>query len=141
MKKENEISVGPGALNKLNLTNSVVTADAMSCQIDFVNTVIGKGAHYYLSLKGNQNKSFDEVRYLSNTTPQKQIVLFEPKITKEHGLIEQYKISLISGRRLSKIIKEKWLGLVDGSIVKAERSTCQRTTKNNTWEDRIYITS
>ena len=66
--------------SKLNLTNSVVTADAMSCQIDFVNTVIGKGAHYCLSLKGNQNKSFDEVRYLFNTTSQKQIVSYEESL-------------------------------------------------------------
>lgn len=140
-KKENEISVGPESLNKLNLTNSVVTADAMSCQIDFVNTVIGKGAHYCLSLKGNQNKSFDEVRYLFNSTPKNQIISYEPEITKEHGRIEQYKISLISGRRLSKIIKEKWLGLDDGSIVKVERNCYQQTTKNNTWEQRFYITS
>ena len=113
----------------------------MSCQIDFVNTVIGKGAHYCLSLKGNQNKSFDEVRYLFNTTSQNQIVSYEPEITKEHGRIEQYKISLISGRRLSKIIKEKWLGLDDGSIVKVERNSYQQTTKNNTCEERFYITS
>ena len=103
--------------------------------------VIGKGSHYCLSLKGNQNKSFDEVRYLFNTTSQKQIVSYEPEITKEHGRIEQYKISLISGRFLSKIIKEKWLGLDDGSIVKVERNSCKRSTNNNTSEERFYITS
>jgi predicted transposase YbfD/YdcC len=140
-KKENEISVGPDALKKLNLDNAVVTADAMSCQIDFVSTVIGKGAHYCLSLKGNQNKSFEEVRCLFNTAHQDQIITYHPELEKDHGRIDDYRVSIIRGSLLSDIILDKWLGLKDGSIIKVERTSIQQSTKKETREERFYISS
>ncbi len=142
-KKENIMGAEPEDLNKINLNDSAVTADAARCQFDFVNTVISKGAHYCLLLKGNQNKSLDEIRNLFNTSPQKQIISYNQEITKPKNqeYIDQYKISLISGHRLSKIIKEKWLGLDEGSIVKAERKSYNPATENNASEERFYITS
>jgi len=140
-KKENEISVGPDALQNLNLQDAVVTADAMSCQINFVETVIKKGAHYCISLKGNQEKSFDEVRCLFNSVGDAQIIKYEPSLEKDHGRLEEYKIYLLRGSWLSPIIKEKWLGLEGGSLAKVERKSIKVSTKKETWEERYYITS
>ena len=140
-KKENEISVGPDALQNLNLQDAVVTADAMSCQINFVETVIKKGAHYCISLKGNQEKSFDEVRCLFNSVGDAQIIKYEPSLEKDHGRLEEYKIYLLRGSLLSPIIKEKWLGLEGGSLAKVERKSIKVSTKKETWEERYYITS
>lgn len=139
--KENEITVGPDSLRKLNLKGAVVTADAMSCQVEFVNAVISKGADYCLSLKGNQNKSFDEIRYIFNSTNSDQIIKYEPEVEKDHGRIEQYKVSIIRGSLLSPVIKEKWLGIEGGSLVKIERNSTKQTTNKDSWEERYYITS
>ena len=140
-RKENEITVGPDSLRKLNLKGAVVTADAMSCQVEFVNAVISKGADYCLSLKGNQNKSFDEIRYIFNSTNSDQIIKYEPEVEKDHGRIEQYKVSIIRGSLLSPVIKEKWLGIEGGSLVKIERNSTKQTTNKDSWEERYYITS
>ena len=140
-KKENEITVGPESLLRLNLQDAVVTADAMSCQINFVETVINKGAHYCISLKGNQEKSFDEVRCLFNTVGNAHIIKYEPPVEKEHGRIEEYRIYQLRGSWLSSAIKEKWLGLEGGSMVKVERKCTNVSTGKETWEERYYISS
>ena len=140
-KKTNEISVGPGMIKQLNLEGAVVTADAMSCQVTFIDSVMSSGAHYCLSLKGNQDKSLEEVRYLFNVTNKDQMLELEQKPILEHGRIEERKISVIRGKLLSRELKNKWSGLSGGSIVKIESKRTQKTTDKTSTEDRYYITS
>lgn len=139
--KENEISVGPDNLRNLNIEGAVVTADAMSCQVKFVEAVLEGGAHYCISLKGNQEKSFLEVMNLFNTTPEDRMIKYEPPTTLDHGRIENNKVALLRGSMLSKILKEKWPGLPGGSIVRIIRTCIKKTTKQESYEERYFITS
>ena len=140
-QKKNEITVGPEALSKLDIDGAIVTADAMSCQVNFVNKVLGGGAHYCLSLKGNQDKSWSEVRSLFATTPEDRQRIFRTEASVDHGRIEEYTVAVLPGRMLSKVIKEKWQALGEGSIIRVLRNAIQKKTGKQTMEERFFITS
>lgn len=140
-KKTNEISVGPKMLSALDIREAIVTADAMSCQVDFVNAVIGAGAEFCLSLKGNQDKSFDEVRALFASTHPSQILGLSDELGLAHGRIEQRDYRFISGRLLSNPIKQKWTGLDQGSIIEVSSFCLNKKGGQQTREVRYYISS
>lgn len=139
-KKTNEIAVGPGMVEDLDLQGLVVTADAMSCQVKFVEAVI-KQADYCLSLKGNQNSCWNEVAYLFNASNEDQIQTWTSDWEADHGRIEQRKVSMITGALLSKIIRQKWPGLSGGSVVKVEKQSTKKSSNKTISETRYYITS
>lgn len=60
--KSNEITAIPKLLELLDLKGSLVTIDAMGCQREIANKVIGQNAEYVLALKGNQGNLYDEVK-------------------------------------------------------------------------------
>ena len=53
-EKSNEITAVPELLDSLNIENSIVTADAMSCQKEIVKKIQEGKADYVIGLKGNQ---------------------------------------------------------------------------------------
>ena len=61
VKKENEIIAIPRLLERLELTGTLVTIDAMGCQHDIASAILAKGADYLLALKGNQKSLHSEV--------------------------------------------------------------------------------
>ena len=140
-RKDNEIFAARDMLNNLDIKGATITADAMSCQREFAQKVLERGAHFMLSLKGNQERSFDEVRYLFNSVNSEQFKTYEDPVEIAHGRIESRKISVLRGSYLSKPIKEKWPWLQDGSIVKVESERTKKSTNKTSWEERYYITS
>lgn len=53
-EKSNEITAVPELVDSLNIENSIVTADAMSCQKEIVKKIQEGKADYVIGLKGNQ---------------------------------------------------------------------------------------
>ena len=53
-EKSNEITAVPELLRTLDIADTIITADAMSCQGDIVTAIVDKNADYVLSLKENQ---------------------------------------------------------------------------------------
>jgi len=51
--KSNEITAVPELLDQLALENSIVTLDAMGCQIAIAEKILARGGDYLLTLKGN----------------------------------------------------------------------------------------
>ena len=140
-KKTNEITVGPRMIENLDVRNAVLTADAMSCQVGFVNAVVDAGADYCLSLKGNQDRSWSEVSYLFASTHEDQIETYADEETLAHGRIEHRIVSVIRGRLLSSELKQKWRGLGDGCIVKVRRTVELKRSGKQTAEESYYISS
>lgn len=140
-KKTNEITVGPKMLENLDIRNAVVTADAMSCQIGFVNAVLKGGGDYCLSLKGNQDRSWSEVSHLFATVNRDLIAEYIEGVDLAHGRIENRAVSVIRGNLLSAEIKQKWSGLADGCIVRVRRTVESKRTKEKSVEDNYYISS
>ena len=58
----NEITAIPKLLEILSLQGCIVTLDAMGVQTEVVKTIVGKGADYVISLKGNQSSLHEATR-------------------------------------------------------------------------------
>ena len=52
--KTNEHKAAPGLLEGLVLDGRVVTGDAMFCHRDVAETILGRGGHYFFTVKDNQ---------------------------------------------------------------------------------------
>ena len=134
--KSNEITAIPELLALLDLKGAVVSMDAMGCQKDIAEQIIGQGGDYPLGLKGNQSGTEQQVEMLfvhrgTNSSHQ--------DIGKGHGRIETRQCDVIDDPAL--------LAGIDGwpklrSIVRI-RSLRQDLSsgKEPSEEIRFYISS
>ena len=84
-EKSNEITAVPELLDLLDITDCVVTADAMSCQKGITKKIAEKHADYVLGLKGNQTTLHEDVKlYFSAFQKMQRSVTRD----KGHGRIE-----------------------------------------------------
>ena len=60
-EKSNEIPTGPELIKQLNLSNSIITADALNTQKDTVKAIVKSKGDYVLALKANQGTMYQEV--------------------------------------------------------------------------------
>ena len=138
--KSNEITAIPKLLELLDLTDAVVTIDAMGCQQAIAGQIIDQGGDYVLGLKGNQGtlhqrvrRVFDEaltdgwagVRHGCHET-----------VEKDHGRIETRRVwctDQIDGIRQH----HPWSGLRTVACVESQRTVGDQTST----ERRYYISS
>ena len=59
--KSNEIPMGPELIKQLNLSDSIITADALNTQKETVKAIIKAKGEYVLALKANQGTMYQEV--------------------------------------------------------------------------------
>lgn len=79
--KTNEIPMLRTILATLDITGAVITADALHTQRETAKYIIGRGAHYILTVKNNQPK----LRAKLKTLPWKQIPNLDTSIEHGHG--------------------------------------------------------
>jgi predicted transposase YbfD/YdcC len=84
--KSNEISAFPELIDALDLTDCIVTIDAMGCQKAIAARLRAKGADYILALKGNQETLFTDLQklfhsLLANTSPDSAFDYHEMSVT------------------------------------------------------------
>ena len=93
-EKSNEITAVPELLDSLNIENSIVTADAMSCQKEIVKKIREGGADYVIGLKGNQPALLEDVSlYFEHF--KSELPCFVTRM-KDHGRIERREYRLLS---------------------------------------------
>jgi predicted transposase YbfD/YdcC len=61
-EKSNEITAIPELLDQLDISNSIVTIDAMGCQREIAQKIVAGGGDYVLAVKDNQPKLHDAIR-------------------------------------------------------------------------------
>lgn len=90
-EKTNEITAIPDLLDQLaeakQLEGALVTIDAMGCQVDIADRIVGHGADYLLALKGNQPTLEADVEAYFNDAPPTELVT-KTTLEKAHGRIE-----------------------------------------------------
>lgn len=59
-EKSNEIPTGPNLIKQLNLSGSIITADALNTQKETVEAIIKSKGDYVLALKANQGTMYQE---------------------------------------------------------------------------------
>ncbi len=61
-EKSNEITAIPQLIEQIDITDAVVTIDAMGCQKAIAKKITGRGGDYVLAVKENQPKLYQAVR-------------------------------------------------------------------------------
>jgi predicted transposase YbfD/YdcC len=89
-KRTNEIKMAAPLLEAIDIAGRTITADALLTQRELANYLVGRGAHYHFTAKGNQPKWLEEMAYyfLNCHTPSD----FIQTGLGEHGRIETRKI-------------------------------------------------
>src|SRR5581483_9878577 len=91
--KTNEITEFAPLLAGVELAGAVVTADALHTQrahADYL--VLERGAHYLVTVKGNQPALFAQLKAL----PWKQVPVVHTSADRAHGRIEQRHIKVVT---------------------------------------------
>ncbi len=133
-EKSNEITAVPELLDSLNISGSIVTADAMSCQKKIVKKVQENEADYVIALKENQPSLLENVSLYFDSFSGKLPVHITKE--KEHGRIEKREYRLL--KDLSWLPEaEDWsgfcsVGMVTSTVTKGEATSTQT---------RYYISS
>ena len=128
--KSNEIPMGPELIKKLDLTNCILTADALNTQKETVKAIVESKGDYVLALKKNQKTFYEDVKdYLDD------IENYSEDVEKSHGKIitRKYymtsKIKWLNG-------KEKWQKL---KSIGVEIKTSESIQTGKITEERRYF--
>jgi predicted transposase YbfD/YdcC len=130
--KSNEITAIPQVLREIDLTEAVVSIDAMGTQTSIAKQIKQQGGHYLLAVKANQKVLYEELECAFKANKATEVTTED----RNHGRIELRKCSILSAKDT---IDEEVLGQWDGlqTLVKIEAT---RTLKNKTTvETRYYI--
>ena len=138
-KKSNEITAIPKLLSILNLENSVVTIDAMGCQKKITGNIVDKGGDYVLSLKGNQEQIYEDVKTFFESETNDTLSEFTMKSTstveKDHGRIEERTYTLCD--QITWLDHKDWVGLKAIGAAHSQRIIGAVSTS----ETRYFLTS
>ncbi|MFC1960958.1 ISAs1 family transposase [Chloroflexota bacterium] len=91
--KSNEITAIPRLLRLLDIEDSIVTIDAMGCQTDIAEQIIGQGGDYVLAVKDNQGTLLADV----------SLAFAGPELPSDTDYVRQYDDS--HGRT---VVRECW---------------------------------
>lgn len=135
-EKTNEIKEIPRLLKKLDITDSVITIDAIGCQKEIAKQIVEQKGHYCLAVKTNQAILYREIKEYFDYAEKEEKELLDTyqTIEKNHGRIEKrkYLISTDIGYLTG---KEKWKNLK--SIGKVE--SIREINGKRSSETRYYI--
>lgn len=138
--KSNEITAIPELLDMLLVKGCIITIDAMGCQKDIAEKIIGKKADYVLALKGNQPTLFENVVEWFNCAENNKFEDFEVDthrtFDKGHGRIEKRNY-YISEDINWLYCKEDWKGIKSIGMAIRESTEKDKTTI----EKRYFICS
>lgn len=146
--KSNEITAIPELIEALDLTECIVTIDAMGCQKAIAEKIIEADADYILAVKGNHAKLHKELinhfDYADATlkkgrTLPKTRWAFHTTEKKAHGNIEIRRCIAYSNGAMDITMCKNWKGAQTVARIEAERINC--LTGEVTIEKRYYITS
>lgn len=135
-EKSNEIKAVPLLLEKIDISNKIITADAMSMQKDIIDIIREKGGDFLIELKANQRS----LRYGVEDSLVNQVPLYSHTEGPElgHGRIETRTYRIYDGQDII-ADKEKWGGNM--TIIEYDFDTIQKSTGEHTCEKRLYVSS
>lgn len=134
--KSNEITAIPKLLERLCLNNAVVTMDAMGCQTKVAEQIVNQGGDYFLSLKGNQGKLHEDVKYFFEEE-KANIEIGCIEYDGGHGRIETRTVRTLSNMDWFKMEHSRWKNLKSIVAITGKREINGVVTEDT----RYFITS
>lgn len=123
-------------LDKLEITDSIISIDAIGTQVDIAEKIVAKGGHYFLAVKENQGALLAEIKDV--------IKYHEPfsshsETEKEHARVETRTVSAFHAESMEdKEVLNRWKNLK--TIVKVEIHTVHVSDNGKeTTQTRYYI--
>ena len=89
--KTNEINAFGPLLDRFDITDAIITADALHTQRAHAEYLFGRGAHYILIAGGNQPSLHRQLR----SVPWKQVPAADTTSNKGHGRVETRTVKLV----------------------------------------------
>ena len=111
----NEITAIPELLKMLEFKGCIVTIDAMGCQTDIAEVIIGKESDYVLAVKENQELLYNDIKLYTETeilpipASERPAGQYHRTINKGHGRIEIRKYYICND--ISWLECSKWVGI------------------------------
>lgn len=137
--KSNEITAIPKLLKMLDISDSVVTIDAMGCQKAIAQQIVEQQGHYVLQVKGNQETLHDLVKDTFDELTGRGIpgvpYSFHEEVDGGHGRVETRRIWTTEWTDWYPQRRD-WAGLRSFVCVESER-----TINGQTSTDRRYYIS
>lgn len=93
--KSNEITAIPEVLSCIDITDSVISIDAIGTHKEIAEQIIEQSGHYFLSVKGNQKGLLEDIECAFKT--HHGYNLFE-ETEKDHGRIETRRCSILTAK-------------------------------------------
>ena len=141
--KSNEITAIPMLLELLEISNCIVTIDAIGCQKDIAEKIVDQGADYVLAVKGNQPHLYEDIQKLFLWADKIEFAHIAHdtyrEVDKGHGRIEIRECWTISDPDCLAMIANhtEWKGLQTVIRVRAKRLMNKETKE----ETRYYIST
>ena len=139
-EKSNEIKAIPQLLGELEIKGSIVTIDAMGCQVDIAETIIDLEANYILALKGNQPDFYESVteyfKWAREDEIEKKSLMSYTYQQGEHGRITRRTVEVTNETEWLET-NRKWKGLK--SLICVRRRTEKKGQISE--EEAYYISS
>jgi len=136
--KSNEIKAIPRLLKLLDITDSVVTIDAMGCQKAIAKQIVEQKGHYVLQVKGNQSTLHDLLKETFDELTGRPIpgveYSFHEDVDSGHGRVETRRIWTTEWTEWYPD-RSRWAGLRSFVCVESVRTTAAHTST----ERRYYI--
>lgn len=142
-EKSNEITAIPELLELLVLNGCIVTIDAMGCQTEIAEQIVGQGADYVLAVKENQPHLLEDITFFFDLSEQNDFAKVDHTYHRTanggHGRVEVRECWAISGENSLSFLRgaANWTGLMTIAMVRCRRQTNGKTSQ----ETRYYITS
>ena len=138
-EKSNEIPAVQKLIPQLDLTDCIVTADAMHAQTKTVSLIAKQNGHYCIALKGNQNGLYEYVETYFERPG--SMVRSHTTYDDAHGRQEHRCYEVLPASLLPKGLISAWPGLSDGTIMKVTARRKEKTTQKESIAVRYYISS
>lgn len=131
--KSNEITAIPNALSSIDITDAVVSIDAMGTQREIAELIVDKGGHYFLALKANHKSLYEDVECAFKMH---QGYDSDQTLDADHGRIETRHCSILPAQEfLMNETCQPWKELHTIIRIESTREVKGKTTQ----ETRYYI--
>lgn len=134
--KNNEISTLPQLLKLIDISGSIVTADAIYCQKDISKQIIKAKANYIFALRQNHKTLYEDIVLWLNSKLNNNNITSIQTVEKDHGRIETRRYA-ISTQLDWLSDKDDWTNLHAVVMVESIRDVKDKVTT----ERRYYPTS
>ena len=141
--KSNEITAIPALLEFLDISDCIVTIDAMGCQSEIADRIVEQGGDYLLAVKKNQGNLYDDIALFFDLAQQNEFAkvthTYHQTVNGGHGRIEIRQCWVASGEESLSFLRNygQWAKLQTIVMIQSERQLDGEVSQ----ETRYFISS